>query len=82
MADRLKNKRAQLCFNLTMIGEILGCDVKQLKKALPKVLIDKYLLHRHKAYYYDNEVFEMLKSIKNLATDAEIIKMIYPKGII
>jgi hypothetical protein len=77
----VNNKRMALKFNKTMISEMLGVTTRELMQALPNEIKEKYKLDRHKAYYFDSEVKEIVQSVKKLATDAEIMALIYPKGI-
>lgn len=79
MAEIKKKNRIALLWNLTMIAELLGTNVRELKRALPPEV--KEQLKGHKAYYYDIEAFKIIKSVLKMASDDEIKALLYPKGI-
>lgn len=81
MSLNIKKNKTALRFSKTSIAEILGTTAKELKRNAPeyiKIEIPDFM--KNKGLFYDNEAFKILKAFRSLATDEEIIKMLYPKG--
>jgi len=74
--------RTGLRWNKQMIAETLGVTVSDLNYCMSKETIEAVGWTKGQQYFYDNQVYAIVKNFRRLATHEEILTIIYPKGIV
>lgn len=77
-----KKSKAVLRWNKQMIAEMLGVELSDLNYCMSKETIEAVEWKKGQQYFYDNQVYTIVKNFRRLATHEEILTIIYPKGIV
>ncbi|MFD2521366.1 hypothetical protein [Emticicia soli] len=78
---KAKKFKAVLRWNKQMIAEMLGVDVSDLNYFVSEETRVAVEWQKGKQSFNDKQVFTIIKDFRRLATDEQILMIIYPKGI-
>lgn len=76
------NKKQVLRWNKQMIAEMLGVELTDLKNCISADTMKAVNWRKGQQMFNDQEVFTIIKDFRRMATDAQIMAIIYPFGIV